>query len=141
MDSIHMADYSAGRLAGDLISTLSPDWPAHLLALYKVLRHWVRRHRPEGLHGVLDDDSTLELVDTKGKLAVFKKRQRVKFLPDYINIFPDHAWGAGQIFADYKCSSGQIIDHCQEADCWNSLFSRRYSKTGAMLPTSTWAHG
>ena len=141
MGSIYRAKYSAGRLARDLISALTRDWPAHLLDLYKVLRQWVRRQQPEGLYEILDDDSTLVLVDAKGKLAVFKRRQRVKSLPDYINIFPDYAWGDGQIFADYKCSSGQIMDHCQEADCWNSLCSRRYAKTGAMLPTSTWAHG
>ena len=142
MGSIHMANYSAGRLAHDLISTPSRDWPAHLLDLYRVFRQkWVRRHQPQGLHEIIDDGSTLELMDPKGKLAVFKRRQRVKSLPDYINIFPDYAWGDGQIFADYKCSSGQIMDHCQEADCWNSLCSRRYAKTGAMLPTSTWAHG
>jgi hypothetical protein len=108
---------------------LSQDWIALLPDLYRVLRLWLKRYRHEGMYEILDYDSTLELVDSKGKTAFFKRRQQVKFLQDHIIAFQDYAWGEGEIFGDYKCSPGVIVDHYLEGDQWNILISLRETKS------------
>ncbi len=112
-----------------LLSSFSQDWVALLFDLYRALRQWLIQQRQEGMYEILDYDSTLELVDPKGETAVFKRRQRVKFLQDYILAFQDYAWGEGEIFADYKCSPGVEVDRYQEGDQWNILISLRETKS------------
>lgn len=107
---------------------LSPTRLTHLLDLYTTLRRWLQRQRAAGMYEILEYNSTLELLDTKGHTAVFKKQQRVKFLQDYINTFQDYAWGEGDIFADYKCSPGTVVDRYQDGDRWNILISLHETK-------------
>src|SRR4051794_15972944 len=71
----------------------------------------------------------LELLDANGQVALFKRQQKVKFLQDNIIAFQDHAWGAGDIFADYKVSKGVAVDRYQEGDRWNVLISLRETKS------------
>ena len=111
------------------MSWLSPDWTLTLLDLYRGLRQFLQRERHEGMYEILDYDSTLELMDPRGEIAVFKKRQRVKFLQDNIIAFSDYAWGDGKIFAEYKCSPGEVVDRYQEGDRWNVLISLRETKS------------
>lgn len=108
---------------------LSQDWVTLLFDLYRALRRWLNRQRREGMYEILDYDATLELVDPKGKTAIFKKQQRVKFLQDEIISFPDYAWGDGEIFAEYKCTPGVVVDRYQEGDRWNILISLRETKS------------
>jgi hypothetical protein len=77
---------------------------------------------------VLSYRATLELVDAKGKTAIFKKQQHIKFLQANIIAFEDYAWGDGNIFVDYKCSPGVPVDRYQEGDRWNVLISLRETK-------------
>jgi hypothetical protein len=81
------------------------------------------------MYQILDYDSTLELLDATGKTAVFKRRQRVKFLQDHIIAFQDYAWGDGDIFAEYNCSPGYEVDRYREGDQWNILISLRETKS------------
>jgi hypothetical protein len=83
-----------------LSSCLSLDWIPVLLDLYRSLLWFLGRERREGMYEILDYDSALELIDPKGKIAIFKRRQKVKFLQDNIIAFQDHAWGDGEIFED-----------------------------------------
>jgi hypothetical protein len=39
--------------------------------------------------------------------------------------YQDQAWGDGQIFADYRCSSGVAVDRYQEGNRWRVLISLR----------------
>lgn len=73
-------------------------------------------------------EPTLELLDPQGQTAVFKKRQRVKFLQDYVIAFEDYAWGQGQVLADYRCAPGQVVDRWQEGDRSTVLISLRETK-------------
>ena len=107
---------------------LSHDWVVLFFDLYRALRFWINHQRHEGIYEILDYDSTLELLDVKGKNAIFKKRQQVKFLQNYISTFQDYVWGDGEIFADYKCSPGRVVDRYQEGDRWNILISLRETK-------------
>lgn len=116
------------RLLRTILSFLSTEWLTILPDLLHAAQRWWGLKHPQGMYEILDYDSTLELCDPAGKVAIFKKRQRVKFLQDHILAFPDLAWGDGDIFAEYKCTPGKVVDVYQEGDRWNILISLRESK-------------
>lgn len=62
-------------------------------------------------------------------MAIFHKRQQVRFMQDNIIAFQDYAWGDGEIFADYRCSPGVTVDRYQDGDRWNILISLRETKS------------
>ena len=64
----------------------------------------------EGMYEVLDYESTLELLDDKGKNATFKKKMKVRYLQDETIAFQDFAWGDGEILVNYKSSPGWAVD-------------------------------
>src|SRR4030042_206218 len=64
----------------------------------------------QGLYEVLEYESTLELLDRKGEIAIFKKRQKVRYLQDNIIAYMDQAWGDGKFLRDYRCSPGVAVD-------------------------------
>jgi hypothetical protein len=64
----------------------------------------------QGLYEVLEYESTLALLDRKGEKAVFKKRQKVRYLQDNIIAYMDQAWGDGKFLLDYRCSPGEPVD-------------------------------
>lgn len=96
--------------------------------LYRLLHRWLKGHRHEGLYDIVDYDLTLDLLDSQGETAIFRKRQQVKFLQNNVIAFEDYAWGDGEIFADYKCSPGVVVDRYQEGDRWNVLISLHETK-------------
>jgi len=114
---------------GRLLSYLSDERMAVLLAAYRTLRQFLCRQRAEGMYEILDYDSTLELADPRGELAIFKRRQRVRFLQDNVIAFQDRAWGDGELFAGYRCSPGIEVDRYQEGDQWTVLISLRETKS------------
>jgi len=58
----------------------------------------------------LNYETTLEILDNKGKKAVLNKNEEVKFLQNNIIAYQDQAWGDGKILLDYKCSPGTAVD-------------------------------
>jgi hypothetical protein len=82
----------------------------------------------EGMYEVLDYQSVLELKDAKGLVAILHKRQQVRFLQANIIAYQDKAWGDGDIFADYKCSSGVMVDKYREGHRYLILISLRGTK-------------
>ena len=118
---------SPDLLVHRLVSLISPAWIAILLRLYHELRGAFTRD--SAMYEILEYDSTLDLLDTKGKTVIFKRRQKVKFLQNNIIAFQDHAWGEGDIFAGYKVSPGIVADRYQEGDRWNLLISLRETKS------------
>lgn len=129
MTSDHETKSSPGSLLPKVLAVLAQDWLILLPDLVRFLRQWWQRYQHEGMYEILDYDSTLELVDSKGKRAIFKRRQQVKFLQDHIIAFQDYAWGEGEIFGDYQCSPGKIVDRYREDDQWNILISLRETKS------------
>jgi hypothetical protein len=81
------------------------------------------------VYEILEYDSTLDLIDPRGQKAVFRKRQKVRFLQDHIIAFQDYAWGEGEIFDRYRVSPGAAVDRYQEGDRWNVLISLRATKS------------
>lgn len=105
------------------------DWVDLILGAGAALSRIRSIMRRDGVYEILDYDSTLEMVDSKGKEAVFKRTQKVKFLQDNVIAYQDHAWGDGELFADYACSPGVVADRYQEGNRWNVLISLRETKS------------
>ena len=81
-----------------------------------------------GTYEVLEHIVTLELKDAKGKKAIYRKHQKVRFTQDGVIAYHDKAWGVGNIFADYKCSPGVAVDRYKEGHRYRVLISLRETK-------------
>lgn len=64
----------------------------------------------EGIYEVLDYEMNLDLHDTKGKRASYRKRQKVRYLQNNVIAYHDQAWGDGEILLDFRCSPGIAVD-------------------------------
>lgn len=65
MDSVEPAKMS--------LKLLSLDWIPLLFEVYRGMRKFLKQQTHEGLYDVLEYDSVLELVDSKGEIAIFNK--------------------------------------------------------------------
>lgn len=105
---------------------------SELLNSVKAIRHLVQHmplfQRQQGLYEVLAHEACLELKDAQGHVAVYSKRQQVKFLQDNIIAYQDKAWGDGDIFAQYRCSPGIAVDRYREGHRYRILISLREAK-------------
>jgi hypothetical protein len=111
-----------------LLAVFVQEWQAVAALLVRVTA-WAT-HRPlRGMYEILRYESELELVDPAGHLAIFRKRQRVRFLQDNIIAFQDYAWGDGDLFAGYHCAPGVAVDRYQDGDRWNILISLRATQS------------
>lgn len=63
-----------------------------------------------GMYEVLDYESTLEILDPRGMVAKFQKKERVRFLQDNVIAIQDQLWGVRKNIYDYKCSPGIPVD-------------------------------
>ncbi len=111
----------------DVISTLlRGDFLSLASKLLPLLDRWL--NRPQGIYEVLDYEAQLELRDPQGKLAIYTKRQKVRFLQDNVIAYQDQVWGEGDLFAYYKCSPGVPVDRYQEGYRYRILISLRQTK-------------
>jgi hypothetical protein len=76
----------------------------------KLLNFIAGQIQKRGLYEVLEYESTLELLDSSGKLARYSKRQQVRYLQNNIIAYQDQAWGDGEILVNYRCSPGVPVD-------------------------------
>jgi hypothetical protein len=114
-------------LHGLLTAVLSN--PADVLVWIRELIRYAFRLMPkQGMYEVLEHHAQLELCDPSGHLAVYSKKQRVRFLQDNIIAYQDQAWGDGDIFADYQCSPGVPVDRYREGQRYRILISLRGTK-------------
>jgi hypothetical protein len=93
--------------------------------LWRVGRSLMRGFSSEGVYEVLDYECRLELQDKNGKRATVQKRERVRYLQDYITTYQDQAWGDGKILIDYRCSPGVPVDEYQLGHKTYTLISLR----------------
>lgn len=115
---------------------ISSKWVVAILQTWQLLRA-ITSERTVGLYEVLDFEHMLELCDARGKKAVFRKRETVRFLQDFVTAYEDQAWGIGQIFADYKCSPGVPVDRYRDGHKYRVLISLRETRRrGDMMPIS-----
>lgn len=78
--------------------------------LYGLCKSFVQRLSKPGMYEVLNYETTLEILDIKGKNAILTKTEKVRFLQNNIIAFQDQAWGSGRILIDYKCKPGVPMD-------------------------------
>lgn len=116
-----------GSIIYALSSFLVSEWES-LYKLFRKLFPFFRRQPNPGIYEILEYETTLQLSVT-GETATFLKRQKVRFLQDNVISFEDYAWGEGEIFADYHCSPGIVVDRYLAGDRWNILISLRESKS------------
>lgn len=96
--------------------------------IFDVLQHIPVVKSLPGMYEVLDYSAQIHLKDTKGKVAVYSKRQHVRFLQDNVIAFKDQAWGDGDIFVNYQCSPGVEVDRYRHGHRYNILISLRETK-------------
>ncbi len=100
-----------------------------LFDIFQLVQELLKRQLHDGLYEVLTYESVLELQDPTGENAVFRKHHRVKFLQDHVIAYQDYVWGEGNLFADYQCSPGTVVDRYKEGNRWNVLISLRETKS------------
>jgi len=93
-----------------LVTGLGLPWFEIVGEVWKVGRKLMRGLASEGVYEVLDYESTIELLDEKGKKATFDKQMKVRYLQDENIAFQDYAWGDGKILVDYKTNRGRAVD-------------------------------
>jgi len=103
-------------------------WIEILGELWKISRKMMRGLSNEGTYEVLDYETTLELLDHKGKQASLKKREKVRYLQNHILAYQDQAWGDGKILQDYRCTPGKPVDRYRTGYKTHILISRREVK-------------
>jgi hypothetical protein len=86
-------DFSWAGVFKAFLSLLGIDVLELLAALFRLVQRIIPIEAQPGIYEVLERDIRLELRDTKGKEAIFFKRQRVRFLQDNIIAWEDKAWG------------------------------------------------
>jgi hypothetical protein len=96
--------------------------------LWRIGRKLMRGLSNEGVYEVLEYDSTLELKDRHGESAIFRKREKVRYLQDYIIAYQDQAWGDGEILIDYHCTPGTPVDRYRSSYKTHILISLREVK-------------
>ena len=103
---------------------------------WKFFRKTLRGFSLEGMYEVLDYESTLELLDSKGNKAHFNKRKKVRYLQDHIIAYQDHAWGDGDILLNYKTSVGEMVDQYRAGYKTHLLLSLREEKNRGEIEDS-----
>ena len=93
--------FAEGKLALALRNVLES------LTLAQHLRDRLSYH---GMYQILEYDSTLEVQDVNGEEATITPRKVIRFLQDNVVAIHDHAWGDGELFAEYTCQPGIPVD-------------------------------
>jgi hypothetical protein len=118
----------ATQLAKLATTFLGSPWPEILAHLWKAGRKLLRGLSEEGMYEVLEYESTLELKDKRGEHALFRKRERVRYLQNNIMAYQDHAWADGESLIGYRCTPGVPVDRYQPGRDTYILISLREVK-------------
>lgn len=111
---------------GSVIAVLfGRPWLEMVADLWKIGKKLWRGLADEGMYEVLEHEGTLEIKDSKGKLAFVRKRQKVRYRQNNILAYQDSAWGDGEIFINYRCSPGKEVDRYKIGQKTQILISLR----------------
>lgn len=111
-----------------LLFWLQPESAPLAAALWQHFQHCLPLALAPGLYAVLEHETTLELLDAQGAVALYGKRQKVRFLQNNIIAYQDKAWGDGDIFAEYRCAPGVPVDRYREGHYYRVLIALRQTK-------------
>lgn len=81
-----------------------------------------------GMYEILEYDATLEITDPTGEEANLTRHEVIRFLQDNVVAIHDHAWGDGDLFAEYHCQPGIPVDFYDDGSKHNILISLRETK-------------
>ena len=81
-----------------------------------------------GMYEILEYDATLEIMDPRGEVARLVRHEVIRFLQDNVVAIHDHAWGDGDLFAEYHCQPGIPVDFYEDGSKHNVLISLRETK-------------
>ncbi|MBL8049636.1 MAG: hypothetical protein JNM46_00300 [Anaerolineales bacterium] len=93
-----------------LTFALGLPWFELLARIWKIGKKIFRGFADEGIYEVLDYECQIELKDTNGENATIKKREKIRYLQDYVLSYQDWAWGDVDVFLNYRCSPGIPVD-------------------------------
>ena len=93
---------------------VSPRLWAHILSSPELAGTIVPEGPGSSPYEVLDYDATLILEDVNGKIATFRRLQRIRFLQRGVSAIMDHAWGEGIVLTHYRNSAGPIADSLRD---------------------------
>ena len=112
-----------GNLAYPLSSFIVREWES-LFSIGSKVVPLLASHYQSALFELLDFDSTLELCDAQGHLAVIHRLQTMRFLQNHVVAFQDFVWGGdGEQMVEYKVSPGFVAKIYREADRWIVLIA------------------
>lgn len=95
------------------IADLGLPWIEIASGVLKLGRKLFRGLAQEGIYEVLEYETTVEILDSKGEKASLIKREKVRYLQNHIIAYQDQAWGDGRILIGYRCSPGSPVDRYQ----------------------------
>jgi hypothetical protein len=91
--------------------------------------------RTTAVYEVVSYHATLELQDTYGQSAIYKKKELVRVLKDNCSSVWDDAWGDGQPFVSHRVQPGRIVKRVQVGARYRSLIALPTAKhKGELLP-------
>lgn len=70
----------------------------------------VRLGAKEDAFEVQDYKASIEILDAKGRRAVYRKRRRLRFLRNHVTSFFDYGWGTGETFASHRVRPGRVVE-------------------------------
>ena len=83
MKQIKVPELHPNRLLRRLFPLLASDWVTILVEAWRFVARFLGRELYPGMYEILDYDAVLELKDTKGETAIFRRREKVKFLQHF----------------------------------------------------------
>lgn len=128
MGSTKLPEVFESRFLRSVIPKVAADWLVVLTQAWRLISKWLREDATSGTYEVLDYDATLELRDRRGKVAIFKRREKVRFLQDHVIALQEWVWGDGELLADYRCSPGVPVDRYRDGLKQVILISLRETK-------------
>jgi hypothetical protein len=81
------------------------------------------------VYEVLDFQSTLEIMDSRGMVGKFQKSEKVRFLQNNVIALQDQVWGVNKYIYGYKSSPGIPVDFYQSGNKTLVLISLRDVKS------------
>ena len=70
---------------------------------------------------ILDMKMALDVVDGRGRTAIYTKREHIRFLRDNITSIYDYGWGTGDAFASHRVKPGHVVERRQVGSRYRSL--------------------
>lgn len=111
-----------------IAALLGGPWLEITAELWQLGKKLWRGLADEGMYEVLEHEVVLELKDSKGKRAIVRKRQKVRYRQNNIIAYQDQAWGDGRILVNYHCTPGFEADRYESGHKTQILISLREMK-------------